>query len=69
MPPVIRYTIHKPVWKTESIGIATKRLVDGAIMEVDIDYKDASGNLLYPYKYRMPCSKIAVPYSGNNSSN
>lgn len=55
---VLKYTINKPVWNTQSVGVATKRLVSGTTMEIDIDYKDASGQLVYPYKYRMACSKM-----------
>lgn len=55
---MIKYTINKPVWKTKSVGIAASRLISGTTMEINIDYKDASGQLVYPYKYRMACSKM-----------
>lgn len=55
---VIKYTIEKPVWNTESVGIAARRLVSGATMEIDISYEDAQGSRVYPYKYRMACSKM-----------
>lgn len=55
---MLKYTIHKPVWNTESVGIAQRRLVPGTTMEITIDYEDANGNLVYPYKYRMACSQI-----------
>ena len=55
---MLQYTINKPVWNTESVGIASRRLVTGTTMEITIDYKDAQGQLVYPYKYRMACSKM-----------
>lgn len=55
---MINYTIKKPVWNTKSVGIAAHRLLDGATMAVSISYKDADGQLVYPYKYIMACRKM-----------
>lgn len=55
---VIKYEIEKPVWSKEAVGIASRRLVSGATMEVTISYEDASGKRVYPYRYRMACSKM-----------
>lgn len=55
---LIKYTIKKPVWNQKAVGIAAHRLVDGTTMEVTISYKDAEGNLVYPYRYQMACRKM-----------
>ena len=55
---LIKYTIDKPWWDGEKVGIAERRLVSGVTMEIDIAYEDATGQRVYPYKYQMPCSKI-----------
>lgn len=55
---MLQFTINKPVWNTDSVGIAARRLVVGTTMEINIDYKDITGQLIYPYKYRMACSKM-----------
>lgn len=55
---MIQFEIQKPIWNTESVGIATKRIISGTTMEVTISYTDTSGQLVYPYKYRMACSKM-----------
>ena len=41
--------IKTPIWKTKSIGIATQRLDDDLLVE--IEYKQSDGNRLYPYTY------------------
>lgn len=54
---MIRYDIKKPIWNGRAVGIAAHRLVPGTSIEMTISYKDKDGNLLYPGKYRMACSK------------
>ena len=44
-----KYMIKTPIWKTKSIGIATQRLDDDLLVE--IEYKQSDGNRLYPYTY------------------
>jgi hypothetical protein len=46
-----KITIHAPIWKTRSIGIARYKITDNLI--VTIDYKTKDGNLLYPEKYAI----------------
>ena len=43
------YTIEKPIWNTNSIGIADFRLRENLM--VKIAYKDVDGKLLYPGRY------------------
>jgi len=47
--------IHSPIWKTRSIGIATYKLCEGMIIE--IDYKTKEGKRLYPGKYTISLDK------------
>lgn len=54
----LKLEILKPWWDGEKVGIAERRLVSGATMEVTIAYEDKDGNRLYPHKYIMACSKI-----------
>lgn len=54
----INLEILKPWWDGEKVGIAERRLVDGATMAITISYRDAGGTLLYPHTYLMPCRKI-----------
>lgn len=54
----IKYNISKPIWNERAVGIASHRLVTGATMDVTITYEDSDGNLVYPGKYRMACSKM-----------
>ena len=44
-----KYMIKTPIWKTKSIGIATQRLDDDLLVE--IEYRQSDGNRLYPYTY------------------
>lgn len=55
---LLKLEIKKPWWDGEKVGIAARRLVEGTTMEVTIAYKDAQGQLVYPYRYQMPCRKI-----------
>lgn len=55
---LLQYEISKPIWNTESVGIASRRLVPGVTMEITISCEDVNGKLVYPYKYRMACSKM-----------
>ena len=55
---VIKYTIETPWWDGEKVGIAERRLVSGATMEIEISYEDKHGNREYPHRYRMACSKM-----------
>ena len=43
------YSIKTPIWKTKSIGIAEQRLKNDLLVE--IEYKQANGNRLYPDTY------------------
>ena len=43
------YSIKTPIWKTKSIGIAEQRLNDDLLVE--IEYRQANGNKLYPHTY------------------
>lgn len=54
----VKLEILKPWWDGEKVGIAERRLVEGATMEITIAYKDVGGNKVYPYTYLMPCRKI-----------
>lgn len=54
----VELEILKPWWDGEKVGIAERRLVDGATMAITIAYRDSGGTLLYPYIYKMPCRKI-----------
>jgi hypothetical protein len=54
----VELEILKPWWDGEKVGIAERRLVDGATMEITIAYEDVGGNRVYPYTYLMPCRKI-----------
>lgn len=55
---LLKLQINKPWWDGEKVGIAARRLVPGTTMEVEILYEDAHNQRVYPYKYRMGCSKI-----------
>lgn len=55
---MLKLQIEKPIWNTESVGIAARRLVDGTSMDVTIAYEDSHKQLVYPYVYRMACSKM-----------
>lgn len=55
---MLRFEIKKPIWNGRCVGIAAHRLVSGTSMEVTISYKDADGQLVYPGKYVMACSKM-----------
>jgi hypothetical protein len=52
---VLKFEIKEPVWGQRAVGIANHRLVSGTTMEVTISYRDAQGQLVYPYKYKMAC--------------
>lgn len=55
---MIRFTIKKPVWNTESVGIADKRVQGDTLMEVVISYRDKNKQKVYPYRYHMRTEKI-----------
>lgn len=55
---MLRYDIKKPIWNTESVGIAKKRVVGDTAMEITISYKDKDGQKVYPYRYVMRTEKI-----------
>ena len=55
---MLRLEIKKPWWDGEKVGIAARRLVSGATMEITISYETADGGRLYPHRYRMACRKI-----------
>jgi len=55
---LVKYQINKPIWNGRAVGIATHRIIPGTTMEVTIAYEDSDGNLLYPGKYLMACSKM-----------
>ncbi len=55
---MLQLQIDKPIWNTESVGIAARRLVIGTAMDVTIAYTDSHGQRVYPHTYRMACSKI-----------
>lgn len=55
---MLRYEIKKPIWNGRAVGIAAHRLVLGTKMEVTISYTDTDGQLLYPGRYIMACSKM-----------
>lgn len=42
-------TIHSPIWKSRSIGIAAEKITDD--LSITIDYKKKDGEMLYPEKY------------------
>ncbi len=42
--------IKAPIWKTRSIGIADYKLCSG-VNEIRIEYRDKSGDRIYPYDY------------------
>jgi len=51
-----KLTIHCPIWKTRSIGVARYR-VNGDL-EIKIDYKTKDGQLLYPNTYFITKEQI-----------
>lgn len=55
---MLQLQIEKPIWNTESVGIAERRLVVGTSMDITILYEDSHKQRVYPYTYRMACSKI-----------
>lgn len=55
---MVSYTIKKPIWNTESVGIAPKRVKADTLMEITIAYKDTDGVKLYPGRYVMRTEKI-----------
>jgi len=44
-----RITIHSPIWKTRSVGIADYKITDDILLE--IDYKNQQGERIYPDTY------------------
>ena len=54
----IKYEIQTPWWDGEKVGIAEKRMVSGAMMEITIAYRDHNDEKVYPHKYQMACSKM-----------
>lgn len=54
----VQLEILKPWWDGEKVGIAERRLVEGATMEITIAYTDVGGNKVYPHTYLMPCRTI-----------
>jgi len=53
--------IKEPIWILRSIGIAAKRAF--ADLEIEILYKDAYGNRVYPAIYKITKEKIITyPY-------
>ena len=42
----IKYTIKKPIWNNQSVGIADYRLKDDILL--NISYKNQEGDLVYP---------------------
>lgn len=55
---MLKYDIKKPMWGSQSVGIAARRLKVDTTMEVTISYKDSDGQLLYPFKYRMATKRM-----------
>lgn len=55
MPPLkIRY----PIWKTRSVGIAEFK-IGQADIDLEIEYRDKTGNRLYPHIYTVSREKLA----------
>lgn len=48
--------IKEPIWKNRSVGIAESKMLD-EVIEVEILYKDKTGNRLYPGIYKMNWAK------------
>jgi len=62
---MIKLKIREPIWKSNSIGIAAFRAIDD--LEITIDYKDKSGNKVFPSKYyilKEEIIKYPVQYCG-----
>jgi len=55
---MVSYTIKKPIWNTESVGIASKRVQTEEVMEITISYEDGDGQRVYPHRYLMSMAKI-----------
>lgn len=51
-----RLTIHTPIWKTRSVGIASYRATDD--IQLKIDYRTKNGKLLYPDTYIIKKEEI-----------
>jgi hypothetical protein len=53
--------IKEPIWKTRSVGVASKRAF--ADLEIEILYKDKFGNRVFPATYRIKKERIIYyPY-------
>lgn len=48
--------IREPIWKTNSIGVATFRAIQD--LEITIAYKDKSGKQVFPGKYYIRKEKL-----------
>ena len=62
-----KLTIREPIWLNKSIGIASKRAF--ADLEIEIAYKDRSGNKVFPATYFIKAEKIITypfRYIGKN---
>lgn len=55
---MVSYIIKKPIWNTESVGIASKRVAADTAMEITIAYEDGDGQKPYPFRYVMRTEKI-----------
>ena len=49
--------IKSPIWSSQSVGIAKRRVVPGN-NEVNILYKDCTGERVYPNTFKIDATKI-----------
>lgn len=49
-------TIHEPIWATKSVGIAASKVK--TVTYIEIDHRDAEGNLVYPDLYKINGEKL-----------
>ena len=60
--------IKFPIWKTRSVGVAAYKIRDNRELEVEITYKDKSGERLYPPPpAKMPVWKYHSPIRAGNA--
>ena len=52
------YNIKKPIWDGRHVGIADFRVRGEGVMELTISYRNAKGELEYPYIYQMSYADI-----------